>query len=117
MPDKVLNVPFVQIFPVTLKPTHIYLLEVNYENTRAISEIDSKLIMKIPERRHWIWANFKQVNVGWWKVLQNTWNGLHNLMNNFHQCQTNFRQCQTNFPNTGVRKMFITIKTKSQMKK
>ena len=39
------------------------------------------------------------------------------MTNNFRQCQTNFRQCQTKFPNTGVRKMFITIKTKSQMKK
>ena len=34
-------------------PAGIYLLKVNYRNTRTRCEISSKLTMKIPERRQW----------------------------------------------------------------
>ena len=36
-----------------LMPAGIYLLKVNNRNTRERCEICSKLLIKIPERRHW----------------------------------------------------------------
>ena len=34
-------------------PASIYILQVNYRNTRTRCEICSKITIKIPERRHW----------------------------------------------------------------
>ena len=36
----------------------MYLLKVDNKNTRARYEICSKLTIKTPERRHWLWTYF-----------------------------------------------------------
>ena len=52
---------------------NIYLFKVNNRDTRKRCEICSKLTIKTPERRHWLWIYFipfstvaiEQVNVSW----------------------------------------------------
>ena len=38
-------------------PANIYLFEVNNRNTRKRCGICSKLTIKTPERRHWLWTS------------------------------------------------------------
>ena len=40
------------------KPAGIYLFKVNNEDTGAISVICSKLVIRTPERRQWLWIDF-----------------------------------------------------------
>ena len=49
--DRVLNAPLFTI--MKSPPVDIYLLKIDYRNTRARCEICSKLTIKTPERRQW----------------------------------------------------------------
>ena len=44
---------FIILVSHIMYPVGIYLVKVNYRNTRTRCEICSKLTIKTPERRHW----------------------------------------------------------------
>ena len=66
-------------------PANIYLFKVNNRNTRKRYEISSKLIIKAPERRHWLYCQlwtfftpfssvsiveFEQINIAGYSLEQ-----------------------------------------------